>query len=138
MSTVERLKTGTIDVSDIQTLEQLDVDQLISDVSVAYPARFLEHRVGDKWEVGLAKDRRQDACRRCLMLTSEHGRLTTIAVIDSIEIQPSSAATGSYEVITGGGFNLYRTPDGWKVKPMEEKSVTLTKATMQKRGWLFS
>jgi hypothetical protein len=138
MSTLESLKSGAINVSDITLLEQLDTEQLVDELSTYYQIQFLDRRVGKKWEVGLAKDRVNDDFHRCLMLTSERGHLTTIAVMACLQIQESLSSPGIYEMTSGGGFSLYRTPDGWRIKSLDEKRVSLKRDSLKKRGWLFA
>lgn len=138
MSTAENLKSGAVNVSDIAMLEQLDIEQLVGELSSHYPVRFLNHRIGEKWEVGLAKDRVSDELQRCLMLTSERGHLTTIAVIAFIDFQQSASTPDLCDMTSGGGYSLYRTPDGWKIKSLDEKQVSLKRDVLKNRGWLFA
>lgn len=138
MSTVESLKSGTVNVSDIATLEQLDLVKLVGELSSYYPIEFLNHRIGEKWEIGLAQDCVSDEFQRCLILTSERGHLTTIAVMASINVQQSPSSPDIYEMTSGGGYSLYRTPDGWKIKFLEEKQISLKRDVLKRRGWLFA
>lgn len=138
MSTVEGLKSGAVNVSDIATLEQLDIEQLVGELSSHYPIEFLNHRIGEKWEVGLAKNHVSDEFQRCLMLTSEGGHLTTIAVMAFIGFQQSPSSPEFCDMTSGAGYSLYRTPDGWRIKSLDEKQVSLKRNVLKKRGWLFA
>lgn len=138
MSTVESLKSGSVNVSDIATLEQLDIEQLVDELSSHYLIEFLNHRIGEKWEVGLAKGRVNDEFQRCLMLTSERGHLTTIAVMAFINFQQSPSSPDLCDMTSGAGYSLCRTPDGWKIRSLDEKRVSLKRDVLKKRGWLFA
>jgi len=39
------------------------------------------------------------------------------------------------ELSSGAGFSLYRDPDGWKIKLLDEKTVSLSRKVLQDRGW---
>jgi hypothetical protein len=138
MATAENLKSGTIDISDVHSLEQLDVRQLVDELSAAFPERFLERRIADKWEVGLAKAKAGHRLNRCILLTSESGQLTTVAMMAFVEFRPSVQNAAVVDISSGGGFSLYRTPDGWKTKLLEEKTVSLATSELAKRGWLIT
>ena len=132
---VERLKTGTLDVSDLKTLERLKMDQLVDRLSRRYPVRFLEGQIRNKREVGLAQRRRGRKYIRCLFLTDESGRLTALSTMTFLRIRPSSHPANTVQLSSGAGFSLYRDPDGWKIKLVEERTVSLTEAALRKRGW---
>ncbi len=37
----------------------------------------------------------------------------------------------------GGGYKLDKTPDGWTVKRLERRTITLTEPFLVQRGWNF-
>jgi hypothetical protein len=133
--TLEMLGVGVVDLGALELLEELDVRNLCSDLSPSFPVRFLELRRGRKREFGLAQSRRKGKYRRCLLLTCESDALTTLALIAFIRIRQSREASAESELTTGGGFSLYHDPDGWKVKLLEERTVSLTRETLIQRGW---
>lgn len=137
MSTVDSLKSGALNVSDIESLERMDPEQFVNDLLPHYPVQFLDHQMGDKWEVGLAKHRDNGDFQRCLMLTSEGGHLTTIAVMAFVRFQPGRSSADLDEMTSGAGYSLYQTPDGWRIKSLDEKRVSLKSEVLKKRGWLF-
>src|SRR5438045_2747605 len=104
---LESLAGGTVDVSTLDALENVDFEKLVQQLKSSYPAHFLEGRRGKKSEFGGAKNRRGQTFRRCLLLTGEAGRLTTLAFLSSIRVKPSSKVQGSYELVSGEGFSLY-------------------------------
>ena len=134
-SILENLRAGVIEASDLERLEELGSQQVLEELACQYPVRFLESRGPEKWEFGQAQSRRRNLYRHCLLLTSEQGRLTTLAMLTFLRIRPPGKPTGTYEFTSGGGFSLYRDPDGWKLKLLEERKTTLTKKLMERRGW---
>lgn len=137
----ERLQTGTLELFDLKTLEDLPIDELVHDLESAYPIRFLDRRVDSKCEIGLAQTARKRSgtlrLTGCLIVTSESGAITTLAAMTQLRTRPSRSKPDSLELITEGGFNLYHDPDGWRLKLLYESTVILTEQALRKRGWLF-
>jgi hypothetical protein len=153
----ERLKAGVLDLADVPLLEALELPRVLESVKPHYPVRFLEgQQRNGKQEIGLARERRFSAAvrrpgktktptrqhvaethtfRHCLLLTSESGRLTTLAVLSRLMVRIKQGEDEPLELVSGSGFSLYRDPDGWKVKPLEEKTVPLSRKVLQARGW---
>jgi len=132
---VQRIKSGTLNVSDLESLDRVDADDVVADLSRLYPVRFLEGSQRTKREVGLAQSRQRQKYLHCLLLTSEGGRVTSLAAMTCLRVRRLSGSADSWEVTCGAGFNLYHDPDGWRLKLLEERIVSLSEETLRKRGW---
>jgi hypothetical protein len=132
---VERIKSGTLNVSDLDELAHLNAEEVIDDLSRLYPIRFLAGSQRRKREVGLARSRQRQKYLHCLLLTSEGGRLTSLAAVTCLRIRRLRGAAESWQVTCGAGFNLYHDPDGWRLKLLEERTISLSEESLRKRGW---
>lgn len=132
---VERIKSGTLNVSDLESLGRVDADDVVADLNRLYPVRFLEGSQRAKREVGLAQSRQRQKYLHCLLLTSEDGRVTSLAALTCLRIRRLSGSADRWEVTCGAGFNLYHDPDGWRLKLLEERTISLSEETLRKRGW---
>jgi hypothetical protein len=146
-----RLRAGAIDPKDTAALEGQPAFAFIADVRKLFPVEFQERRVGRKYEVGLARSIRQELTlinvagspfpvllpeiRRCLFVSCYDDRLSEITYTSRILIRPTGEATGEVVLDMEPGNKLDRTPDGWVLKPLKKRAVTLTEAFLAKRGW---
>src|SRR4051794_34503374 len=129
---VRGLKAGVLGVSDLQALSSLPAQDLLAGLRAEYPLPFLEGQARDKQEIGLARTRRGPRYRRCVILTFEAGRLTSLAEMTFLRIRPSPKHADDTELTCGAGFNVYHDPDGWRVKLLEERTVTLANESLKK------
>ena len=129
------LKCGVIGASDLHWLEEFESDRVDSELATQFPVIFLQSRRPGKWEVGRAQSRHGNTFRHCVLLTSEAGRITTLARMTSLRVRPPGGTRNHYEIKVGAGYSLYRDPDGWKVKLLEERTTSLPKSLIEKRGW---
>jgi hypothetical protein len=137
---VQRLQVGTLELFDLEAFEKLRVDELLHDLGPAYPVRFLERQQRSKREVGLAQRQRSGRTKRmyqCLLLTTESNRMTGMAVMTFLRFRPSPQQQGMYDLTSGAGFSLYHDPDGWRIKLLQERTVSLRRKSLMERGWLF-
>jgi hypothetical protein len=138
-----RLQAGTLDLFDLKALEAVRIEDLIGELSAFYPVRFLDRSIGTKREIGLAQKSRvqkRSGIRQlteCLILTSEGTAITTLAAMTQLRCRPSRSKASTIELTTDPGFRLYHDPDGWRIKLLHERTVTLTEQALRKRGWLF-
>jgi hypothetical protein len=132
---VQRIKSGTLNVSDLEDLGQMNAEDVVEKLSQMYPECFLEGCQRGKREIGLAQSRRQETYRHCLLLTSEDGRITSLAAMTCLQIRRLLESADNWEVTCGAGFNLFHDPDGWRLKLLEERTISLSEATIRKRGW---
>lgn len=138
---IERLQAGTM-VFKPDTLAQLQLDELIRELSDTHPVLFLDRSIGEKREIGMAQRQRQriHKCWRtrtlfeCLFLTAERGVITTLAESPQLRCR-FSAINDECQLTTGAGYSVFHAPDGWSVKPLRERTVVLNHATLQRRGW---
>jgi hypothetical protein len=70
-------------------------------------------------------------------VTSEAERLTTVAFLDLLTVSIPRGTDEPVELTSGSGYSLYHDPDGWKVKLLVERSISLNRATLRERGWHF-
>lgn len=137
-SWIQKLTVGTMDVSDLAALEQLRKDDILNQLLPLFPHHFLNHRRKDKSEVGMAKNLHRTngnmaRYKTCIILTFEKDHITTMAWMKFLRIRPARNRPGQFELFSGAGLSLYRDPDGWKIKWLEEATVILSRETLQTR-----
>jgi hypothetical protein len=137
----QRLQVGTLELFDLEAFEKLQIEDLTRELGTAYPLSFLKRQQRTKQEIGLAQS--QSTSKRwpskllhqCLLFTSELGRMTAMAVMTHIRFRPSQQ--GTFELTSGAGFSVYHDPDGWRIKLLQERTVSLTRKNLRERGWLL-
>jgi hypothetical protein len=138
---VQRLQVGTFELFDLEAFEKLQIEELTRELGTAYPLSFLKRQHRTKQEIGLAQS--QSTSKRwpskflhqCLLFTSESRRMTAMAVMTHIRFRPSRQ--GIFELTSGAGFSVYHDPDGWRIKLLQERTVSLTRKNLRERGWLL-
>jgi hypothetical protein len=141
---VQRLQVGTLELFDLKAFEQLQIADLAQQLCDAYPVRFLERHHRTKDEIGLAQSLTRNnrwvtlLLHNCLLLTSEFERMTTMAVMTQIRFRPSREGEAEFELKSGAGFSVYHDPDGWRIKLLQEHTVSLTEGSLHKRGWILN
>ncbi len=153
---LRHLKAGHLDASDTEALEQIQADTLVRQLATAFRFRLQERRLRDKWEVGLARRRSVELTalhlktssfvtfipvsvfRQCLLMSSERNVVTGLALTAYLRLTPVLKKQSKvYALTSGPGFNLYKAPDGWAMKPMQKRTVQLTEDFLRARGWQF-
>lgn len=140
---VDKIASGTLDLADLESLENVALEDLLEQLRQHFPVGFLDRRIRDKREVGLAERvrsspmRRSQFFRNCRLLTCEGQALTTVTTMTFLRAQPSSDKPDSLQLDSGTGFSLYRDPDGWKIKLIEDRTVHLPVTLLVKHGWLI-
>lgn len=135
---VQRIKSGTLNVSDLDDLTDLDAEEVVDRLSELYPVRFFEGSRRKKREIGLAQVRQRQKYLHCLLLTTEADRLTSLAAMTCLRVRRLPGSADHWELRCGAGFNLYHDPDGWRLKLLEERTITLSQEMLRKRGWSLS
>jgi hypothetical protein len=141
---VQRLQVGTLELFDLKAFEKLRIADLADQLRAAYPVRFLQRQHRTKNEIGLAqsstRSNRWDTLllHNCLLLTSEFEQMTAMAVMTHIRFRPSRKREAEFELASGAGFSVYHDPDGWRIKLLQEQTVSLTEGTLQTRGWILN
>jgi hypothetical protein len=69
------------------------------------------------------------------LLTSESDRITTLAAMPLLRARVPRDRDEPIQLSCGAGFSLYADPDGWKLKLLEERTITLSRQALQERGW---
>jgi hypothetical protein len=152
---LRHLRAGELDSAGIAYLEQLKADELVADLTAAYPFRFQERRLGRKWEVGMARSLEfrlvpyffpgsqfltfmvATVLQHCVMLSGEAEAVTGISATSRIVVKPIHKPFHGVALATSRGFKLDKLPDGWEVKALSKKRVKLTEDFLQQRGWRF-
>ena len=152
---LHQLRSGTWDVANASQLEQTPWNEFVAELRALYPVMFQERLVDTKREIGLARSlqfqlavrRLPDSLftlpcllpvlRRCLFANSYEETLSEITISTGIRVRPAGGSSRNVILKMGRGHKLDRTPDGWVLKPLEMRSVTLTEAFLSKRGWRF-
>ena len=152
---LQRLRAGHFDPADTEELERTPCSELLAELEPDYPFRFQQRRIRDKWEVGMARSfgfklaasfsenavfpilLMLPVFRDCLLLSGEAQSVTGVAVATRLIVKPRRKPARALVLTTGRGFKLDRLPDGWAIKPVEKRTVTLTEEFLRKRGWQF-
>ena len=139
----QRLQVGTLELFDLEAFEKLQIEDLTRELGSVYPLRFLKRQHRAKQEIGLAQS--QSSSKRwpskllhqCLLFTSESGRMTAMAVMTHIRFRFRPSQQGIFELTSGAGFSVYHDPDGWRIKLLQQRTVSLTRKNLRERGWLL-
>jgi hypothetical protein len=150
------LRFGRFDVANASLLERLSASELISDLRKTYPVAFQERTVGRKHEVGIARRLRFEfavsrlpdssfprvfllpVLWKCLFVSCYDDSISEITIAAGIRLRPEEPGASREVVLTTGrGFKLDRTPDGWDIKPLQRRAVTLSESVLLTRGWKF-
>jgi hypothetical protein len=152
---VRRLRSGVLDTADTSALERVSASEFIADLKTVYHVLFHERHVGRKYEVGMARSLQFELAarktsgslfpavhllpvlRNCLFVSAYDNVLGEVTSAASVHVMPQGDASGNVIVRMGRGFKLDRSPDGWVLKPLKTREVTLTEAFLAKRGWKF-
>jgi hypothetical protein len=120
-----------------------------------YPILFQERRIGRKHEVGRARSSKLELAVRklpdtlfpsvhplmvlskCLFVNSYDDSISGITVTSSIRVWPKGGSAKDAILKLGSGFKLDRAPDGWTIKPLKGRPVTLSEDFLRERGWKF-
>jgi hypothetical protein len=149
------LRSGKLDVASVAPLEQLVASGLIADLRSLYPVMFQERVIGRKHEVGMARSlqfefaiRKQPdshfpqvlllpVLRKCLFVSSYDDAISEVTTTASILVGQKIGATKEVVLKMERGYKLDRTPDGWALKPLRKRAVTLSETFLIQRGWRF-
>jgi hypothetical protein len=152
---LNRLKLGQLEPSQTAELEHLSADEFVSDLSGSYPLVFQQRQVRDKHEIGMARGISIEAAVRqvpgsnflrfgifqalknCVLISSYENSLSEITVLSDIRVRPKGGPSLDVVMRMGRGHKLDKTPDGWTVKPIKTRSVTLSESFLTARGWKF-
>ena len=154
---IKKLAKGTLDISNPGGLEDVEFADLIEQLRSYFDYQFLNHSQRQKKEIGFAESFRRSLPRQarkgsqrraspqefhqhfhdCVLLTGEFGAVTGFAKMRDIHFRHDPKRPGSIKITSGEGINLFRDIDGWKIAFLEERTVTLTMESLQKRGWLY-
>jgi len=131
----QELKKGVLEVTNLQILGTMTSEAVLTELRSIFPILFLEGRKQNKLEIGLAQRRKGHRYQRCVIVTFEFDRLTSLASMTYLRIRRSATQPRARELASGAGFNLFRDLDAWKVKLLEERKVALPDASLRRRGW---
>ena len=152
---LRRLRSGRMDVADTDALEKLPANVLVEDIKNFYNILFQERQVRNKHEVSLARSLKVEfsvrrhpnslfapiylhpVLSKCLFVSSYEDTISEITMAASIHVLPRGGEAKEVILKLGRGHKLDRTPDGWMIKPLERRSVTLSESLLSKRGWKF-
>jgi hypothetical protein len=152
---LQRLRQGVPTEDDRTFLENARADDLIAELRSVYRLTFQERHIGRKWEVSLARSLRTELVARpiptsvfvsfevvqvyisCLMLNIEDNLVTGISRLGRLALRTVAEPTPGLSLTTGRGYKLDFTPDGWSLKRLKKRTVTLTEPFLRNRGWNF-
>ena len=140
------LQSGTINIADFGRIGKFKFAEVLAELTAIFPHKFLERTTQNSYEVGLALVHGQTSragqkgvihsYRQCILLKSEVGVLTGLTLLNKLRFRPSSTENNSFEFFSGAGISAFHSPDGWIIKVLEEKTVSLTTKLLTQRGWL--
>ncbi len=152
---LHRLRSGTLESADAALFDQIPFSEFIPEIRTLYPVLFQERAVGRKLEVGMACSVQLEIAahrlpkslvpaayllpvlRRCLFVSSYGDSITEITATSSLHVRPVWGADNEVQLRMSRGFKLDRTPDGWAIRPLQRRAVTLSEDFLLRRGWKF-
>jgi len=152
---LRQLRSGKLDVANAPSLEQLSAGDLVADLREMYPLVFQERRIRNKHEIGMARSisletsyhqipnshffdvRLFRTLRKCVFMSSYNDSLGEITTISHIQVVPKGGADLDVTLKMGGGYKLDKTPDGWTVRRLKRRTITLNEPFLLRRGWNF-
>ena len=155
MSLVRQVRSGESDQALISTVEHLSAAEFIRELRSKYLVLFQERRVGRKYEIGLARSLSLELARRrppnsrlslfffmpvlrqCLFVSSYDDHITEITTVASIRVVPGGGDSLDVALRMELGHKLDKRPDGWFVRKLKKRPVTLSEAFLSARGWNF-
>lgn len=150
---LDRLRTNAFDPEGVAFLEQTSAESLVSELRGLYPWTFQERRIGNKWEVGLARRfqvemvaqrvgesgllsfRLVPTYRQCLMVSIEMDRITGLSRFGKLKLRVTRKPTPGLLLRMSPGAKLDRLPDGWEIKELQKRTVQFDEAFLRGRGW---
>ncbi len=152
---LNQLKLGRFDLSQTAQLERFSPAEFLSDLRESYPIVFQERQIRDKHEIGMARRISMETSARqvpgssflrfgifhsvknCVLISDYANSLSEITVLSEIRVRPKSGPSLDVIVKMGRGYKLDKTPDGWYVKQLKNRSVTISESFLLARGWRF-
>src|SRR5579883_1702238 len=152
---VRQVRPGELDQAQISTLERLSATEFVEELRSKYLVLFQERRVGHKPEIGLARSVSLELARRrlpnsrlslfffmpvlgqCVFVSSYDDRITEVTTVASIQVIPGGGDSFEITLRTGLGHKFDKRPDGWFLKKLKKRPVTLSEALLSARGWNF-
>jgi hypothetical protein len=152
---LKQLKLGNFDLSQTAQLERLSPNEFILDLRDSYPVVFQERQIRDKREIGMARKISLETAARqipgsnfsqfsifpsiknCVLVSYYANALSEITVLSEIRVRPKGGPSLDVNLKMGHGYKLDKTPDGWFVKQLKHRSVTLSESFLLARGWRF-
>lgn len=158
---IQHLREGVFERADIDYLEGHDAFATLAELRRKFSLIVQERNIGKKSEYlltnrirsnlmgipanGAAYDPATQArvesfgTTECIALSIEDNRITGISRMAKLRARPvADSAPRSWRIRSGYGFKLQRAPDGWSLERLPTKSVDLTDAFLQSRGWQFN
>ena len=141
--------------TETDLLERITGGDLVAELRSAYPLTFQERRLRNKWEVGMARSLRTELAIHaipnsklfsllvvrvfvdCVMLNIEGETVTGISRFNRLRVRAFRNPSPGLALTTSRGFKLDLTPDGWKLKPLQRRTVRLGEQFLKTRGWDF-
>jgi hypothetical protein len=152
---LRQLRSGKLDVANASSLEQLSSSDFAADLREGYPLAFQERRIRHKHEIGMARSisletslyqipnslflhvRSFLTLSKCVFVSSYNDSLSEITTISHIQVVPKGGVALDVTLKMGRGYKLDKTPDGWTVRRLKRRTITLTEPFLVKRGWNF-
>jgi hypothetical protein len=146
---LQSLRTGRRDQALTVYLDQVSARALIAGLKAAYSVVFQERTVEQKHEIGMSQERKYvlqhsgdeipaiaapASLVHCLFISDYHDKVSEITWAGRIQVRN---APGGLALTYGKGYKLDRTVDGWTIKPLRIRNVTLSEELLSARGWKF-
>ena len=71
------------------------------------------------------------------MISSYDDEISELTWANRIHLRPPQADSDGLIVRFGKGFKLEKTIDGWTIKPLLQRRVSLSASVLKKHGWQF-
>lgn len=149
---LQSLRAGRCDPAFTSYLEQASASSLVAELLTSFPIVFQQRAFEHKREIGLAREaacllkfRRQSnsafpvivarpSLVHCLLMSAYHDTVSEITWAGKIQVR---SAAGGLVLSFGKGYKLDKMVDGWSLKPLRARKVTLSEELLSARGWKF-
>jgi len=152
IAVLRQLRSARPDAGVAERLGQMSANAIVADIRAAYPVLFQERFIGRKHEVGVARALRFEFSARdslspalcllpvlwkCVFVSSYDDVVSEVTSTASIHVRPAWNTPHKTVLKLGRGVKFDSTAEGWTVKPLQRRAVTLSDDLLRKRGWKF-
>lgn len=152
---IQRVKNGEWDNVLESYFEGMSAKKLFSELQAEYPIVFQKRQVGQKQEIGLAKEviyglrfrapspspmmvqSTRLTYRNCLLVSEYANAVSEITWLKRVDVLRARHGAKGLRLRFSEGFKADKTVDGWHVKALFQGDRLLSMDVLKKHGWQF-